>query len=64
MRHAARRGAVRDPGRPAGGLPLPVLVPDVPARCGLSVFFRGLEADPAAPQGVSFTRGLELAIGI
>ena len=49
---------------PAAGLGLPFLIPAVPANCGLDVFMQVLELDPAASAGISFSRGLQLHIGV
>ena len=51
-------------GIPAGGLSLPVTIPDDFALCGLPVFLQVLENDPGASHGVSFTPGLQLNLGV
>lgn len=48
---------------PAAGISIPASVPCNPVLCGRSIYLQALEADPAATQGVSFTRGARLVIG-
>jgi hypothetical protein len=48
---------------PASGLSLPEALPADLALCGVSIFVQGLELDPGAQVGVSFTPGLELFFG-
>jgi hypothetical protein len=48
---------------PAGGLALPIGVPNVMSMCGTSVLFQGAEGDPGASHGVSFSAGLDLLVG-
>jgi hypothetical protein len=48
---------------PGGGLSLPASVPGDASWCGRSFFLQGLELDPGASQGVSFSPGLELDLG-
>jgi Tol biopolymer transport system component len=38
-------------------------IPDDVALCGVSIDLQGIEADPGAAYGVSFSQGLELVIG-
>jgi hypothetical protein len=47
----------------AAGIALDADLPDDPALCGLSVFSQVLELDGGALRGLSFTPGLELALG-
>jgi hypothetical protein len=46
-----------------GGLSLPADVPGDPALCGESAFAQVIEVDPGAQFGLSFSAGLELALG-
>ena len=48
---------------PAGGVSFSGTIPLDPGLCGLSVYLQLLELDPGASRGISFTPGLELAIG-
>ncbi len=48
---------------PPTGTTLTANIPRDDAFCGLVVDFQALELDPGAQKGVSFTQGLELAIG-
>ncbi|MBM4014688.1 MAG: calcium-binding protein [Planctomycetes bacterium] len=48
---------------PAGGATIDADLPDDEALCGVSYFAQALELDAAAAKGVSFTAGLELALG-
>lgn len=48
---------------PAGGS-LPVNVPASTSFCGATFRFQLLESDPGAVEGVSFTRGLRMHIGV
>ena len=49
---------------PVAGVQVPVKVPSDPAACGASVFVQVLLLDGGAPQGVAFTPGLRLALGL
>ncbi|MFO0984255.1 MAG: hypothetical protein U1E76_21455 [Planctomycetota bacterium] len=48
----------------AGTTPLPGTIPADESLCGLSVYLQVLEIDPGASAGISFTRGLQLAMGV
>jgi hypothetical protein len=48
---------------PAGGLAIPIGLPCEGTLCGRSIFFQAFELDPAASDGISFTRGLRLVLG-
>ncbi|HGY89973.1 MAG TPA: hypothetical protein ENK43_02240 [Planctomycetes bacterium] len=48
---------------PAGGLTLPIVIPNDPSLVGLTVYVQAVEYDPQAPFGYSFTRGLRLTLG-
>jgi hypothetical protein len=47
----------------AAGVAIPGTVPCNPVLCGRSIYVQGLEVDPGASQGVSFTQGLRLVLG-
>ena len=49
---------------PAGGLNLPFSLPCTPALCGLDLYLQVLETDSGATQGLSFSQGLSLTLGI
>jgi subtilisin-like proprotein convertase family protein len=48
---------------PAAGLTLPAVLPGDASLCGLTLYLQTLQADVAAPQGVAFSRGLQLVFG-
>ncbi len=49
---------------PAAGARFPMLIPKQSAVCGLQLYGQVVEVDPAASQGVSFTAGLRLRLGL
>ena len=49
-------------GLPAGGIALPLAIPNVPSLCGTTLDLQAAMADAAASQGVAFTPGLELVV--
>jgi hypothetical protein len=48
---------------PPAGFSWPGTIPNDPALCGVAGFLQGLELDPGATYGLSFTAGLELDLG-
>lgn len=48
---------------PASGITLYGDIPDDESLGGLSIFLQAIEIDPGASKGISFTDGLELALG-
>ena len=48
---------------PAGGATIDADIPDDEALCGVSWFAQALELDAAAAKGISFSAGLEIALG-
>lgn len=49
---------------PWGPAPFNVEIPEDPELCGVHFFAQGIEFDPGAAQGLSFTPGIELVVGI
>ena len=50
-------------GLPPSGASFTGDIPRDPALCGVSIYLQALELDPGAQHGISFTPGLQLAIG-